>query len=127
MFHKFPFALLAAVLVLTAHLFGSAATAQHARSSVAGFIAVGGKKLSFHDRSKQQVQRHYFAPKSKHSAKKHAYQPKKAKKPHHYLSFKRHKSARYPYKSSKRHGHKPHRRHGHKSFKFKKKFHYKGY
>ncbi|NVO54430.1 hypothetical protein HW561_01325 [Rhodobacteraceae bacterium B1Z28] len=117
MFRVIPFASKCAVLVISAHLVSIPAAAQHTYNSTSAFIAVGGKKLSFHHRSKHKVQRYYVAPKSKHHAKPYKKRHSKPVKTHRHPGFKHRKFGYYPHQSFKRHGYK--------SLKFKHRYRFK--
>ncbi|CUJ85105.1 hypothetical protein RUE5091_00299 [Ruegeria denitrificans] len=114
MYSKFPFNSLCAALVLAAHFFGTAASAQNQARSASGFGALLGSAQSVEKRSKPNVQKHYVSTPKHHFQKQE--KPKTTVKR---SGIKRLKFGRYSYT--------PHRQHGRSLFHPRQSFHYKRY
>ena len=53
------------VFLMTSHFVATSGFAQPTQVGSAGFIAVGGKQLSFHKNDCHKINRYYVAPKAK--------------------------------------------------------------
>ncbi len=105
------------VFLMATHFAATPGFAQPTQVGSAGYIAVGGKHLSFHKNGGHKINRYYVAPKARSHAKRPKAHAKKPAPVYRYTAPKRRVLGHIPYGSVKRHKFK--------SFKFKHSYGFK--